>query len=416
MYLLPDNKMNKTKKKIAVLTTSYPRGIVDKLPGNKVHGPFVHEPNVFLKEEGCDFTVLAPHDRNHTKTNEEIDGIDIQRFNYFWPFKYQKVAYGDGIPTNLKQILALFQLPFFIIFFLIYTLKIGRKCDFYHAHWGITGFIAVIASFFIKKPIVLSVYGADILTASGRRMNQFTLNRVNHVIFNSNFTKESTEKIYSFSCPRTVVYASARFKDIINSSNFEKINYEEIANWTGDYTVVMTLGRFINRMGFEYLINALPKIRNNVKIVIGGEGIERKNLEDTIRSLNLEKEIHLPGRIPEEKMVPYFSSCDIFVYPQIIDNEGDVAGLGLVLIEAMLLDKPVIGTQVGGIQDIIEDGRTGLFVPQRDSAKLAEAIDYLIDNPKIRKKLVKDGYNKARTVFDTQKNIEKISKIYSEIC
>ena len=73
MYLLLDNKMNKTKKKIAVLTTSYPRGIVDKLPGNKVHGPFVHEPNVFLKEEGCDFTVLAPHDRNHTKTNEEID-------------------------------------------------------------------------------------------------------------------------------------------------------------------------------------------------------------------------------------------------------------------------------------------------------------------------------------------------------
>jgi glycosyltransferase involved in cell wall biosynthesis len=119
--------------------------------------------------------------------------------------------------------------------------------------------------------------------------------------------------------------------------------------------IVITVARLEKVKGIEYLIKAIDVLRSN-------------NLENLTRNLVLEKKVRFLGQIPNEKIPEYLVLADCFVLPSLRE------GFGIAVLEAQAAGLPVIGTKVGGILDLIENGKTGLLVEPGDPQALASAI------------------------------------------
>ncbi|MDH5683538.1 MAG: glycosyltransferase family 4 protein, partial [candidate division WOR-3 bacterium] len=110
----------------------------------------------------------------------------------------------------------------------------------------------------------------------------------------------------------------------------------------------------------------------------------------------------------------FYRNCDVFVLPAIVDSKGDTEGLGVVLLEAMSYKKPVIGTNLGGIIDIIKDGKTGLLVEEKNPELLAQAISRILGNESFAQQLAENGYNYARGQYGWDVIISRLIKLYAQ--
>jgi glycosyltransferase involved in cell wall biosynthesis len=103
------------------------------------------------------------------------------------------------------------------------------------------------------------------------------------------------------------------------------------------------------------------------------------------------------------------------VLPSIVNQKGETEGLGVVLLEAMACGLPVIGSDVGGIPDIIIDGETGLLARQKEPGSLAEKITKIFSDAPLRRKLVENGYQMVEKNFSWDTISEKFIEIYQEV-
>jgi len=156
---------------------------------------------------------------------------------------------------------------------------------------------------------------------------------------------------------------------------------------------ILFAGRLVERKGVHHLIEALGLMRNRERALVRvvGDGSERATLEALARERGLADRVRFDGFVSNEELSRAFATCDVFVLPATYDAKGDVEGLGVVLLEAMIYDKPVIGSEVGGITDIVLHERTGVRVPPGDPAALARALDLLFDDPARARRIGQGG-------------------------
>ena len=149
-----------------------------------------------------------------------------------------------------------------------------------------------------------------------------------------------------------------------------------------DDIVIGFIGRIVPAKGLEYLLNALPYLKEefkSIKLLIVGEGSLVEKLKESAKKNNIFDNILFTGRrrdIPE-----ILASINIFVMPSIAE------GLPNALLEAMAMGKPIVTTEVGGIPEIVKNGFNGLLVPPRDTLSLSKAIKELISNDRLAAKL-----------------------------
>jgi len=103
------------------------------------------------------------------------------------------------------------------------------------------------------------------------------------------------------------------------------------------------------------------------------------------------------------------ASLDVFAMPSHYEAMGTSA------IEAMMAGLPVVGSNVGGLKEVIDDGRTGLLVPPGAPARLAEAISELLANPALARRMGARGRQRALAHFSVDKMVEKTIQIYEEV-
>lgn len=174
--------------------------------------------------------------------------------------------------------------------------------------------------------------------------------------------------------------------------------------------IIGATARLTKSKGINYLIEAFSHIYNkykDVNLVIIGDGEEKENLERLAKKLNVKDRVFFLGVLPNARF--YFRNFHIFVLPSIFE------AFGIVLLEAISQKVPVIGTKVGGISEIIEDGKTGLLVPPRDSLALAQAIERLINNQELRLFLGEEGYRKYREEFTLENMCIKTKEVYETL-
>ncbi len=169
--------------------------------------------------------------------------------------------------------------------------------------------------------------------------------------------------------------------------------------------VIGTISELTKNKGLQYAIEAMARLKNkNMVFSVIGEGEERKNLENLIREMGLEDKVQLLGF--RENASNYLNLFDIFTLTSVKE------GLPYTILEAGLAGLPVIASDVGGIGEIIENGRSGILVEPKNAEQIVEALIRLIENKKKRKEF---GENLRKTVtqkFSLKKMLNETKKLY----
>lgn len=169
---------------------------------------------------------------------------------------------------------------------------------------------------------------------------------------------------------------------------------------------MITIGRLIKIKGYDILLqshNKLIKKGIEYNLIILGEGEERKNLEKYIKQNNLENNTQLLGF--KENPYPYLKQADIFV------SASRYEGYPLVLCEAICLGKPIIATNCTGPKEILENGKYGLIAEVENVEDLAEKMEELILDKKLREKYSDLSKERAR-IFNIKKTLEEIESLF----
>jgi glycosyltransferase involved in cell wall biosynthesis len=174
-----------------------------------------------------------------------------------------------------------------------------------------------------------------------------------------------------------------------------------------------TLGtacRLVAIKGLVHLIRALAVLREEfpgLRLEIAGSGTERGILEEEARSLGLAGRVDFLGW--RQDIARVMGRWDVFVMPSLAE------GLGIAALEAMAAGLPVVASAVGGLREVVEDGRTGWLVPPSDPAALAERLRILLIDHRRRRAMGAAGLARVREHFSMGRMIADISQIYDDV-
>jgi len=169
--------------------------------------------------------------------------------------------------------------------------------------------------------------------------------------------------------------------------------------------VVGALGRFVPEKGFNYLIEAISILRDRkyrVKLLIGGAGPLEIQLKKLAHGLNIGKNIEFIGWINDKES--FFKTVDIFCIPSVFET------FGIVALEAMSHQVPIISTKTAGASQIFEAGSDALITNTASDQGLADNIAYLIDNPLRAQELIDKAYSKIISYYDTRVVADRLSE------
>ena len=392
--------INFSGKHVLVVTSVYPH----TPDGN--HGTFVREAILRLQPAGDKFTVFAP--AYEGCKSHELDGIKVYRFRYC-PKRFENLA-RDGAPTKLQR------QPLYLVaaalYILLGTLQLFWVCwkerpDLLHIHWPFPhGLMAWPTSKLLAIPMVFSFHGAELLLV---RKFQFVANilrwllpMTNGVTANSSFTQRLIRQLYTG--PVTVIPYGLTVE-----AKPPKVRQP------GEDPRLLFVGRLDERKGLRYLLEALPLVlaQEPVRLRVIGRGLLEAEIKLQCSKMGLDSAVNFLGFVSKEELADEYASCDIFVLPAIVDSKGDTEGLGIVAIEALAHEKPVIASAVGGIVDVILSGITGVLVPEKDPDALAQAILTVLSDPGRAAQMGRKGLEDVQTRFSWSRIVPQWQQVFA---
>jgi glycosyltransferase involved in cell wall biosynthesis len=406
-------ELNKPHLRVLVLATTYPRWENDSTPH------FVFDLNRQLAQK-VETWVLVPHSGG-AKYSEEMDGVRVIRFPYFFPTKLQRLCYEGGILPNLKSSwLARLQLPFFLVFQFLAILKTVRKhkINFIHCNWIIPqGFFAFMMHKMFNIPYLLTALGGDVFAFRNipvfRSLKKLILK---HSFLCTANSHDLIENLKLLSPTTKLQYIPVGVDE--NFFNENKFDSQLKTDLGITDLFLLAVGRFAEKKGFEYLIAAMPAILNEfpkTKLVLVGYGPKEAELKSQTKKLALGNHIIFVGGKSRLELSHYYATADIFIGPSIVAKGGDTEGQPAAFIEAMASKTAIIASDVGGIKDMIEDGKTGLLIPQKDSGQISKAITTLCKDNALKQHLEENGKQHIMKKFRWKAVAQQYMSIYEII-
>jgi glycosyltransferase involved in cell wall biosynthesis len=184
---------------------------------------------------------------------------------------------------------------------------------------------------------------------------------------------------------------------------------------TAEPLKMISVGRFIEKKGFPFLIEACAQLRAQeipFTCEIVGDGPDREQLAQQIRSLNLEPRVHLLGPKAQPEIIQLLARSSLFVFPAIRDRSGDTDNLPTVLIEAMASGLPIVATNIAGIPEIVRHGENGLLVPEKNSGELGIAIQKLQARPEQLQAYGTTSVSLAEKHFSLSNTVNQLAQIF----
>jgi len=361
--------------RVCLVTSSFPRFSGDWAGG------FIYDLARHLSENGLQVIVLAPHAPG-LPTCEDLDTLRVYRFRYFAPSRYQRLAYGSGISTNVRRsLLARMQLMPFVWaqWTALHRIIKYERIDLINSHWLIAqGLTGALAHRNCNIPHVCTVHAAGIHALSRlpfkQRIGDFIARHTDHFFAVSSFIGERLQALLSAPVRSTTLPMG------VDTSLFAfrpRNPAKRKQMGLGDGPVLLFVGRLVEKKGVQHLIEALPKVLeeiSDIHILIVGEGELLAELQAIARSHTLDKHLHFVGRVAHHQIPDYLALCDWLVVPSVVDATGQTEGMPVVLPEALASGRPVIASRVDGIPDLIVDGENGFMAQPGDAKDLAHQI------------------------------------------
>jgi glycosyltransferase involved in cell wall biosynthesis len=180
----------------------------------------------------------------------------------------------------------------------------------------------------------------------------------------------------------------------------------------GRPVVLLSVGRAVAKKGYDDLLAALALLQADLSwrlVHIGGGALAGKLKREAAR-LGLSERIDWRGAQSQPEVLSAYREADLFVLAAKVAKDGDRDGLPNVLLEAQSQGLACVATALPGIAELIEDGRTGLLVAPNDPAALAAALEMLIRDPEIRRRLGAAGEARVRREFDMNSGIDRLAE------
>jgi glycosyltransferase involved in cell wall biosynthesis len=267
-----------------------------------------------------------------------------------------------------------------------------------HAHFGRSGALALPIAQRLNVPLVVSFYGGDatkdkhyqrqlLPTIYQRRMSVLQTEAALFLCV-SEFIRN---QLLARGFPREKLYVQ---RSGVNLDTPIEPGDPAPAGY------VMFAGRFVEKKGVTYLIEAVRRLEaegRDVRLLLVGAGPLEDGLRRATASL---KHVEFRGWMPNNELRRWMRGALALCVPSVHASDGDAEGLPTVVIEAMAAGTPVIGSHHAGIGEAIEDERTGFLVPEQDPDALAAALRRLLDNPELRRQLGENARSAAVEHFD----------------
>ena len=177
--------------------------------------------------------------------------------------------------------------------------------------------------------------------------------------------------------------------------------------------IVFSIGRLTPYKGYRYLVDAAEYLDDDFVILIAGSGPLEAELSRQIKARGLGEKVRLLGPIDYDEVGSYYAASDVYCLSSISRNEG----FGIVQLEAMLFNKPVVSTDIkgSGVSWANLDGETGLVVPPGDSRALAGAIARICSDSGLAKRLGESGFRRATEYFTMERMLASTIEVYTKI-
>jgi glycosyltransferase involved in cell wall biosynthesis len=301
-------------------------------------------------------------------------GVDVEVVSPA-SFRDFGLAYGLGIAGNLKRRpWKALLLPAFLASYARAARRAARGADLVHAHW-LPSALPALAT---RRPFVLQLWGTDVELAARARWAARPLVRRARVVL----------------CPSAALASAARelgARDVRVVPSGVEVP-EEVGE-PDEPPHVLFVGRLSEEKGILELVEATQGIRR----VVVGDGPLRERVPDAV------------GFVAPDELGAYYERAALVVCPSRRE------GYGVVAREAMAHGRPVVVTSVGGLLDAVEDGVTGLRVPPKDPAALRAAIEMLLADANLRRRLGEAAREAARARFSWPASTEATHRVYRDV-
>jgi len=301
-----------------------------------VAGAFVRDAVAHLREAGLDVEVVSPAS-----------------------FRHFGLAYGHGIVGNLRhRPWRVVLLPLFLWSYVRAARRAARGADLVHAHW-LPSALPALAT---RRPFVVQLWGTDAeLARRVPRLARPLLRRARLVLTPSEALAGEARRL------------GARDVRVVPSG----VSVPAEVSPAEEPPHVLYVGRLSEEKGVRELAEATDGLAR----VVVGDGPLRELLPEAV------------GFVPPAELGPYYARASVVVCPSRRE------GYGVVAREAMAHGRPVVASAVGGLAEAVEDDVTGVLVPPRDPVALREAIERLLRDPELRRRLGQAGRDIAREEF-----------------
>ena len=180
--------------------------------------------------------------------------------------------------------------------------------------------------------------------------------------------------------------------------------------------VVGTVKGLEPKYGIDVLIRAFHILRNRqpsmrLRLLIVGRGSQERELKQLVSDLGLSKDVVFTGAVKHEEVVRYLNMLTVYVAVSVEESES----FGVAVLEASACEKPVVVSDVGGLPEVVAGNVTGVIVPRRNADATADAIEKLLLDEDLRRRMGAAGRDRVRRLFDWRANVTQMLAIYESV-
>lgn len=383
--------------KILMLTWEYPPRVVGGI------SRVVHDLSHRMIKDGHEVTVVTYRDGN-TPYYENDKGVDVYRVDNYMIH-----------PNNFID--WIMQMNFNMIAKATELMN-KQKYDVIHAHDWLVSYAAKTLKHAFDVPVVATIHATESGRNSGihdetqRYINDsewLLTYEASEVIVNSNFMKNDIQRLFGLPFEKINVIPNG-----INLNNFTGIerDYDFRRQYAMDNEkIILYVGRLVYEKGIQYLIGAMPKILNNyhdAKLVICGRGGMMDELKQEAHNLGIDNKVYFAGYCDSKKVQKMYKCADVAVFPSTYEP------FGIVALEGMLSGTPTVVSDVGGLNEIVEHGVTGMKSYAGNSNSIADSVLALLFDPKLCDTVSKNAVKKVKELYNWNKIAQDTYSVYEQ--
>jgi len=323
-----------------------------------------------------------------------------------YPVRYLKTVRlaVQGRPKNKRATLKhLLQAGYMSYYHLTGNSQIGHlHGHFAHSPTSVTRF----AASFSELPYSFTAHAKDIYTSKREKLRQ----RIEEAEFVVTCTKHNQEYLEELrengTTPIHCIYHGIDLS--LFQNNIEQENRENSHR-------IFTVARLTTKKGLPTIYQALSLLKEkgiSFTHTLIGDGDDRDAIKELIKTLDLENECQWLGTQTHEEVLNQFKRSDLFVLGCEIAPNGDRDGIPNVLVESLAMGVPALSTHISAIPEILINEKTGLTVEPKDPEAMAQAMERLLTDEKLRAHLIESGKELVATKFDNKQLIGELAAIF----